>query len=81
MFELLENNLFELMAANNYKGFPEEQIRIFAIQLLNSLDFMKKQKIIHCDIKPENIVLSKWGKSGIKIVDFGTSCFEGKQIY
>jgi len=25
--------------------------------------------------------MRKWGKSGIKIIDFGTSCFEGKQIY
>ena len=25
--------------------------------------------------------MKKWGKSGIKVVDFGTSCFDGKQIY
>lgn len=25
--------------------------------------------------------MKTWGKSGIKLVDFGTSCFEGKQIY
>lgn len=69
------------MAANHFQGFPEEQVRIFAIQLLNSLHFMRKLKVIHCDIKPENIVLTKWGKSGLKIIDFGTSCLEGKQLY
>jgi len=25
--------------------------------------------------------MKKWGKSGVKLVDFGSSCFEGKQIY
>lgn len=25
--------------------------------------------------------MRNWGKSGIKIIDFGTSCFQGKQIY
>lgn len=51
------------------------------MQLLNSLSFLKQEKIIHCDIKPENIVMKKWGKSGLKLIDFGTSCMEGKQIY
>lgn len=32
-------------------------------------------------MKPENIVMKKWGKTGIKLIDFGTSSFEGKQIY
>jgi dual specificity tyrosine-phosphorylation-regulated kinase 2/3/4 len=32
-------------------------------------------------MKPENIVIQKEGKIGVKIIDFGTSCFEGKQLY
>jgi hypothetical protein len=30
------------MVSNNQNGLPEDLVRIFAIQLLNSLDFMKK---------------------------------------
>lgn len=25
--------------------------------------------------------MKNWGKSGIKLIDFGTSCFEGKQMF
>lgn len=81
VFELLDGNLYELLVANHYNGLSEELVRIFAVQILNSLTFLQKEKVIHCDIKPENIVMKTWGKSGIKLVDFGTSCLEGKQIY
>ena len=69
------------MVFNKYNGLNEEVVRLFALQILSSLNFLHKENIIHCDIKPENIVMKKWGKSGAKLVDFGTSCFEGKQIY
>lgn len=63
------------MYANEFRGLEESFVRVFAIQILNSLNFLYRQKIIHCDIKLENIVLKAWGKSGIKVVDFGTSCY------
>lgn len=43
--------------------------------------FLEKAKIIHCDLKPENILLKSSNKSGIKLVDFGSSCFETERIY
>ena len=30
--------------------------------------------VIHCDVKPENILLRNAGQSAIKLVDFGSSC-------
>ena len=77
MFELLDSNLYELIHANNFKGLHESFVRIFAIQILNSLNFLARMNVVHCDIKPENIVLKMWGKSGVKMIDFGTSCYEG----
>lgn len=43
--------------------------------MLQALLFTEKQKVIHCDLKPENILLKDPTKSGIKIIDFGSSCF------
>lgn len=37
--------------------------------------------MIHCDLKPENILLKDPAKSGIKIIDFGSSCFQDERVY
>ena len=42
VFELLDGNLYELLVANNYNGLREDVVRIFAVQILNSLNFLQK---------------------------------------
>merc|ERR1712057_12702 len=66
---------------NNFQGVSLGLIRRFAIQLLTALRFLRKQRIIHCDFKPENVLLKNPTKSGIKVIDFGSSCFEDERIY
>jgi dual specificity tyrosine-phosphorylation-regulated kinase 2/3/4 len=36
---------------------------------------------VHCDLKPENILLKQPNKSGIKVIDYGSSCFTNSRIY
>jgi len=50
-------------------------IRTFAIQILNALVFLRENNIIHSDIKPENVLLKNKARTGIKVIDFGTSMF------
>jgi dual specificity tyrosine-phosphorylation-regulated kinase 2/3/4 len=80
-FELLNINLYELIKSNNLRGFSSSLIKRFAVQILHCLSFLKTHKIIHCDLKPENILLRQPNKSGIKVIDFGSSCFEAEKIY
>lgn len=63
------------------QGFSLGLIRRFAIQILLALSYMKKLEIIHCDLKPENVLLKTPTKSGIKVIDYGSSCFEKEKIY
>ena len=49
--------------------------------MLTSLRALRKLRIVHCDLKPENILLRQPNKSGIKIIDFGSSCFEDERVY
>lgn len=74
--ELLSINLYELIKANGFAGFSTTLIRRFTTQMLGSLQLMRSHRIVHCDLKPENILLCHPSKSGIKVIDFGSSCLE-----
>ena len=80
-FEMLSMNLYEFLKVNSFHGLSLGLIRRFAIQILISLRYSSELKIIHCDLKPENILLRNPEKSGIKIIDFGSACFEDAKIY
>ncbi|PIL23714.1 hypothetical protein GSI_13464 [Ganoderma sinense ZZ0214-1] len=79
--ELLSINLYELIKANNFHGFTTALIRRFTSQMLQSLLLMRQHRIVHCDLKPENVLLRHPAKSAIKVIDFGSSCFEHEKIY
>ncbi|KAF8197418.1 hypothetical protein BJ912DRAFT_1020757 [Pholiota molesta] len=79
--ELLSINLYELIKANGFVGFTTALIRRFTSQMLLSLSLMRHHRIVHCDLKPENVLLRHPAKSGLKVIDFGSSCFEHEKIY
>ncbi|KAJ7684810.1 CMGC/DYRK/DYRK2 protein kinase [Mycena polygramma] len=79
--ELLSINLYELIKANGFVGFTTALIRRFTSQMLLSLSLMRHHRIVHCDLKPENVLLRHPAKSAIKVIDFGSSCLEHEKIY
>lgn len=66
-FELLSINLYELIKKNKFQGFSLQLVRKFSHSLLQCLDALHNNKIIHCDMKPENVLLKQQGRSGIKV--------------
>lgn len=46
--------------------------------MLNGLDHLKSIGIIHCDLKPENVMFTNSNRDTVKIVDFGSACTEYK---
>ncbi|KAF8319393.1 kinase-like protein [Clavulina sp. PMI_390] len=81
VMELLSINLYELIKANQFAGFSTVLIRRFTVQMLRSLVLMRHHRVVHCDLKPENVLLRHPAKSGLKVIDFGSSCFEHEKVY
>ena len=45
----------------------------FIRQICQGLDYIHQKDIVHLDIKPENIVITKCGGRDVKIVDMGSA--------
>jgi len=59
VFELLHCNLYEWMVDQRFTGASERVCKTVAKQLARALSFLKSLGIIHCDVKPENILLER----------------------
>ncbi len=57
------------------KTLSSRQIQPVLRDILKCLLFLKKTGIIHCDLKPENIVFKSETSHGVKIIDFGSATF------
>ncbi|KAF0349434.1 protein kinase [Gigaspora margarita] len=86
VFELLSVNLYELIKQNQFRGLSTNLVRVFTSQLLDALTVLNEARIIHCDLKPENVLLKKCVKASlesptIKVIDFGSACHERQTVY
>ncbi|KAG0305780.1 hypothetical protein BGZ99_001981, partial [Dissophora globulifera] len=79
--ELLSINLYEFIKSNSFQGVSLGLIKRFCTQLLQSLELLNRHNVVHCDLKPENVLLKQPTKSSIKVIDFGSSCFENEKVY
>ena len=80
-FELLNVNLYELLRQNNFRGVSLGLVRVFMTQLLDALCVLREANVIHCDIKPENILIKSLETGEIKLIDFGSACFQNRTVY
>ena len=69
VFEYMEHDLFSLISSNFY--FDKSQIKLIFYQLLQGLNYLHQNNILHRDIKPGNILLNN--KGVVKLGDFGLS--------
>jgi len=77
VMEYLEGQSLREAIKQNRTGDCNSRLRI-AAQIARALDFIHSRKIIHRDVKPENIHLDAAGK--VKLMDFGIAKADGQAI-
>ena len=78
VFELLDINLYRYIKQPGFRGMNKDLLRQIATQMLQGLQHLSKIKIIHCDLKPENVLFTDATRTAVKIIDFGSACTEFK---
>ena len=71
VLEFIPNGSLEQYNLNNKKPFPQDFIIKIFKQILNALKYLHSKKIMHRDIKLDNILLDK--NNNAKLSDFGIS--------
>ena len=69
------------MKENSFQGLSLAHIRKIAIQMLSAIRLLRRLKIIHCDFKPENVMLKQANRLSLKLIDFGSACYEDSKPY
>ena len=68
VFEYLDTDLSQYLE-NHPGGLSARNIKLFMFQLLRGLAFCHKRRILHRDVKPQNLLISREGE--LKLADFG----------
>jgi hypothetical protein len=63
-------DLSEVLKASGTPGLPVDLVLDYAHQACEALDYVHEQRIVHRDVKPENLIL---GDRGVILVDFGVA--------
>lgn len=73
LFEYIEG-----ISLKNKTFFSKENTMKFLINLCNILEVLHNKNIIHCDLKPNNIMIDKYGK--MYLIDFGVSKMLNEEV-
>lgn len=69
--------LFERIVDENFEHTEPNSVN-YMRQILEGVQYIHRKRIIHLDLKPENIVCVNGSGTLIKIIDFGLACKLGE---
>ena len=69
VFEYVEQDLKKVIDGSNGNGLEIKTVKSYLYQLLKGIEYIHNHKVLHRDLKPQNLLVTKDGI--IKIADFG----------
>ncbi|XP_051967661.1 cyclin-dependent kinase 2 isoform X2 [Xyrauchen texanus] len=69
VFEFLHQDLKRFMDASSVTGISLPLVKSYLFQLLQGLAFCHSHRVLHRDLKPQNLLINAQGE--IKLADFG----------
>lgn len=81
VFPVLGQSLHDYLSGTVNLGLNMKQVKGFTVQILAGLQSLNKLSIIHCDLKPENLLFKENSNTQLTIIDFGSSCYMHEKIH
>jgi serine/threonine protein kinase len=81
--ELLADNLYDYQRYTTEQGedcFTVERCARIGWQICEALAFVHRCHLVHCDLKPENVMFVSHSRCIVKVIDFGSSCFHWDRL-
>ncbi|XP_022913440.1 cyclin-dependent kinase 5 homolog isoform X3 [Onthophagus taurus] len=68
VFEYVHTDLSQYLERHG-RGLDPRNVKLFLFQLLRGLAYCHKRRVLHRDVKPQNLLISEMGE--LKLADFG----------
>lgn len=82
--------VLEILSVNLYVGMtcgkvcttiPLQRLQPIMRDVAMALSYVHELGLIHCDLKPENVLWTGLRKNAVKLIDFGCCCYAGRPMF
>ncbi|XP_069750179.1 serine/threonine-protein kinase D3-like isoform X2 [Narcine bancroftii] len=82
VMEKLRGDMLEMILSSERSRLPERLARFLTTQILKALHYLHSKNIVHCDLKPENVLLASDDPyPQVKLCDFGFARIIGEKSF
>lgn len=82
VMEKMNGDMLEMILSSPNSKLDERTTKFMIYQILTALQYLHKKDVVHCDLKPENVLLtSETGMPQAKLCDFGFARIIGEKSF
>ncbi|XP_051901273.1 serine/threonine-protein kinase D3-like isoform X6 [Pristis pectinata] len=82
VMEKLHGDMLEMILSSQNSRLPERLTKFLTTQILEALRYLHSKNIVHCDLKPENVLLASDDPyPQVKLCDFGFARIIGEKSF